>query len=169
MRGIATDVQLRNVSVLDSKSTGVLIMRKGGFSDLAEVSWDGGLLAGQSSDGVCSACPALGATGCHPKISRVSNNRVMPFSPSVGLQSSIFAMDFSPGLDVRPYEWVEKGWQMIHGRMTVSNVTVADFLGANGCGGSAVGTYALSNSLGAPDAAHPHSFSRMNVVNVATG
>ena len=55
--------------------------------------------------------------------------------------------------------------QMVLGRMNVSDVTIADFLGPAGCGGPGAGTFAIANHPGAPEAFHPHYFSRMNVVN----
>ena len=84
-KGISTNVELRNVSVLDTKHAGVMILRVGDFTDKAEAVWKGGLLSGQSTSAVCSACPNLTAAGCHKKLSRKSYNREMPFTPSVGI------------------------------------------------------------------------------------
>ena len=84
-KGISTNVELRNVSVLDTKHAGVMILRVGDFTDKAEAVWKGGLLSGQSTSAVCSACPNLTAAGCHKKLSRKSYNREMPFTPSVSL------------------------------------------------------------------------------------
>lgn len=62
------------------------------------------------------------------------------------------------------------GYNTIHGMMNVSGVTIADFYGPKGCNAAqGGGTYALANHAKATDAFHPHYFSNMTVVNVATG
>ena len=165
--GISTDVEFRNVRVLDSKHVGVQVLRSGGFADPAEFNWRGGLLVGQSSPDVCAACAKLSDPGCHKKLTRVSYNRAMPFTPAIGFQQARFGVSFEPGPEFKP--WDEGGIPTVLGKATVTGVTVADFLGPNGCGGSNTGTYALVNHPGAPDAFHPHFFSRMTVVNVPSG
>lgn len=57
----------------------------------------------------------------------------------------------------------------MQGKFNISGVTLADFMGPAGCGGSGAGTYALANHPESPEAFHPHYFSSMNVVNVPTG
>jgi hypothetical protein len=37
------------------------------------------------------------STGCHPKLSIQSYEKASPFGPSIGLQSSVFALDFTSG------------------------------------------------------------------------
>ena len=48
------------------------------------------------------------------------------------------------------------------GKMTISNVTIASFLGSAGCG---TGTYAIANNWQSADAFHPHLFSGMRVAD----
>ena len=167
-RGIPTDVQLRNVNVLDSKHAGVMMLRIGGFTEQAEVTWRGGVLAGQSSNDVCTACTQLSDAGCHKKLSRQSYNKVAPFTPALGIKGSMFAMAFTPGPEKKPWDKM-MGYAMVHGKFSVSGVTIADFLGPAGCGGSGAGTFALANHPEAPDVDHPFFFNNMNVVNVASG
>ncbi|GFR40478.1 hypothetical protein Agub_g1045 [Astrephomene gubernaculifera] len=169
IRGIATDVLLENVNVLDNKHAGVTILRLGNaITDVASARWQGGLLAGQSSPDVCSACATLSDVGCHKKLSLMSYNQDTPFTPAVGLQSAQFNLFFADGPERKPYD-MAKGYPLVHGMFNVSGVTLADFYGKDGCGGSAVGTYALSNHQLGYDVFYPHLFSNMNIVNVSTG
>ena len=165
MTGIATDVQLRDVKVMDNKNTGVHFMRLAGFTEAAEVSWTGGLMAGQASPDLCTACPNLAAPGCPSKLSHSSYNNLpgSPFNASSGLLTSTFALAFAPGPEMK--SWDNGPEPVVHGRTIISGVTIADFPGAAGCGGSAA--YAITNR-NMPNSFTPHYFSRMNVVNVAT-
>ncbi len=156
-RGISTDVQFQDVRVLDSKHVGVQILRQGGFIDKAEFNWNGGLLVGQSSPAVCAVCRKPGQIGCHQKLTLVSYNKES-FSPAIGLQSVMFSLSFKPGPEDKA--WDEMAYAMVHGKVLVDGVTIANFPGSvpGGCS-----SYALGNHPGSPDAFHPHSFSRMNV------
>lgn len=155
-QGIKTDVLLSNVKVADNKHAGMLILRDGSFTERAQVTMEGGVIAGQSSAKTCGICTSLGQSGCHPNPSPVSYNRAMPFTASVGLVSASFAQKWSPGPDVKPWD-AQMGYPMVHGRMDLNNVTFADFYGSGGCGG-AFQTYAMANHPKAVDAAHPHYF-----------
>ncbi|KXZ43941.1 hypothetical protein GPECTOR_77g37 [Gonium pectorale] len=167
--GITTDVRMVDVNVLDNKHAGVTLLRKGlTFAEKANLWWTGGLLAGQSSPAVCAACTKLSDIGCHQKLSTQSYNRIEPFTPAIGLYSAQFALHFSDGPEVKPWD-KPKSYSIAHGMMNISGVTLADYYGPAGCGGADVGTYAFANHPYAPDAGYPHFFSRMNVLNVATG
>ena len=163
MRGIPTDVQLRKVNVLDTKNVGVAIFRQGGAQDAARVSWVGGLLAGQTSGNKCTSCERLTDSGCHQKLSTKSfNTDSSMFTPSIGLQATIFATSFPTGPEWDYYD-TPIGDQMVQGRMDVSDITIADWYGPYSCGGAMVGGYAIGNSANAPDAFHPHFFGRINI------
>lgn len=63
--------------------------------------------------------------------------------------------------EMKPWDHTH-GYQMIQGNMQVQDVTFAAFEGPAACAGYAgSATYALSNVLNAPDAAHPHFFKRV--------
>ncbi|KAG2496270.1 hypothetical protein HYH03_005503 [Edaphochlamys debaryana] len=166
MRGIPTDVLFEDVNVLDTKHVGVQVLRVGGFTEEASAEWKRGLIVGQSGSAFCDACPTLSAAGCHPKLSRQSYNKATPFTPAVGIQSAMFALAYTPGPEKKPYD-KPMGYATVHGRFDFSGLTMADFAGANGCGG--VGSYALANHPEAPEAFYPHEFTRTNVINVASG
>ncbi|GIL91633.1 hypothetical protein Vretifemale_19242 [Volvox reticuliferus] len=167
-RGITTDVILQNVNILDTKHAGIHLMRLGGMVDKGWMRWEGGLLAGQSSNDVCTACETRSDPGCHPKLSHQSFNQDEPFTPAVGLQSSQFALGFAVGPEKKPYD-KPMGYSLIHGMFNISSITLADFLGPAGCGGSQAGTYALANHPKAPEAFYPHYFSNINVRNIRIG
>ncbi|GIL91678.1 hypothetical protein Vretimale_9535 [Volvox reticuliferus] len=167
-RGIATDVILQNVNILDTKHAGIHLMRMGGMVDKGWMRWEGGLLAGQSSNDVCTACETRSDPGCHPKLSSQSFNQDEPFTPAVGLQSSQFALGFAVGPEKKPYD-KPMGYSLIHGMFNISSITLADFLGPAGCGGSQAGTYALANHPKAPEAFYPHYFSNISVRNIGIG
>ncbi|GIL53447.1 hypothetical protein Vafri_9024 [Volvox africanus] len=248
-RGIVTDVVLENVNILDTKHAGIHLMRKASLTDKASMWWYGGLIAGQSSNDVCTACSTLSDPGCHPKLSVQSFNQYEPFTPAMGLQASQFAIAYKDGPEKKPWD-MPKSYSIVHvssfillsnicsspvakfmsykrwgspitcptnsiawcnltkvtqgkylyylypcllvlqqrlvlfatadsypsciqfppqGMFNITGVTMADFLGTNGCGGAMVGTYALANQPKAPEIFYPHFFSKMNVINVATG
>ncbi|GIM05166.1 hypothetical protein Vretimale_9611 [Volvox reticuliferus] len=167
-RGITTDVILKNVNILDTKHAGIHLMRMGGMLDKGWMRWEGGLLAGQSSNDVCTACETRSDPGCHPKLSSQSFNQDEPFTPAVGLQSSQFALGFAVGPEKKPYD-KPMGYSLIHGMFNISSITLADFLGPAGCGGSQAGTYALANHPKAPEAFYPHHFSNISVRNIRIG
>ncbi|EFJ47175.1 hypothetical protein VOLCADRAFT_92352 [Volvox carteri f. nagariensis] len=167
-RGITTNVVLEDVNVLDNKHAGIHLMYKGGLTDNGAMWWYGGLIAGQSSDDVCSVCTTLSDPGCHPKMSIQSFNQYEPFSPAVGLQASQFAINFYDGPEKKPWDKA-KSYAIVHGMFNITGVTLADFLGPGGCGGAQTGTYALANQPKAPETFYPHFFSNMNVVNVTKG
>lgn len=103
--------------------------------------------------------------GCHLKLSSQSYNKLSSlYTPAMGIVSSTFAMAFTAGPEKKPWDGI-KGFPTIHGLMNVTGTTLADFAGASGCLG---GGFALSSHMLAPDAFHPHHFSTMNIVNVAT-
>lgn len=88
----------------DTRHTCILIMRKGGMTEPAQVTLSGGLLVGRSSSAVCSFCmrragvTSAGADpGCHPALSSRSFDKVSPVGPSVGLATPVFALDFTVG------------------------------------------------------------------------
>ncbi|EFJ47178.1 hypothetical protein VOLCADRAFT_92358 [Volvox carteri f. nagariensis] len=166
--GVSTDIVLKDVNILDTKHAGIHLMRYGEMTDKGWMRWDGGLLVGQSSNDVCSACTKRGDPGCHPKMSLQSFNQYDPFTPAVGLQSSQFALGFAVGPEKKPFD-KPMGYSLIHGMFNISGITLADFLGPAGCGGSQSGTYALANQPKAPEAFYPHYFSKINVQNVSTG
>ncbi|EFJ47177.1 hypothetical protein VOLCADRAFT_92355 [Volvox carteri f. nagariensis] len=167
-RGVSTDIVLKDVNILDNKHAGIHLMRYGEMTDKGWMRWDGGLLVGQSSNDVCSACTKRSDPGCHPKLSTQSFNQYDPFTPAVGLQSSQFALGFAVGPEKKPYD-KPMGYSLIHGMFNISGITLADFLGPAGCGGSQSGTYALANQPKAPEAFYPHYFSKINVQNVGIG
>jgi hypothetical protein len=91
------------VTRADTKHTGVLILKKGSIAQPAEVAWRGGLLVGASSPAACGACLRRGAggagadPGCAPALSRFSYQQSSPWNASVGLQTSLFAIEFTSG------------------------------------------------------------------------
>ncbi|GIL53442.1 hypothetical protein Vafri_9024 [Volvox africanus] len=167
-RGISTNVILKNVNILDTKHAGIHLMRAGEMLEKGWMRWEGGLLAGQSSNDVCTACSTLSDPGCHPKLSSQSFNQLEPFTPAVGLQSAQFAVGFAIGPEKKPYD-KPMGYSLVHGMLNISGITLADFLGKTGCGGSQTGTYALANQPKAPEVFYPHYFSNINVVNISVG
>lgn len=143
-------------------------MRKAGMADPSQVTLTGGLLVGRSSPSVCAACRRRAGTttagadpGCHPLLSSKSFDKATPFGPSVGLVSPVFALDFTVGPEMKPYDHTH-GYQTIFGNTQVSGLTIANFEGASGCGGAPDGSvYAFSNHQNAPDAAHPMFFKQV--------
>jgi hypothetical protein len=79
------------------RHVGILVLRKTAMTEPATVTFNGGLLVGRSSADICTACMAPGDPGCHPRLSTRSYDRAAPFGPSVGLASSVFALDFTVG------------------------------------------------------------------------
>lgn len=79
------------------RHVGILVLRKAAMTEPAAVTFTGGLLVGRSSGEVCAACRALSDAGCHPRLSSRSYDRAAPFGASVGLASSVFALDFTVG------------------------------------------------------------------------
>ncbi|KXZ54727.1 hypothetical protein GPECTOR_4g796 [Gonium pectorale] len=167
-RGLPTNLVMENVNVLDTKHSGVTVFGMSGFTTKNSFVWRGGLLVGQSSDDTCKACTRMSDAGCHKKLSRQSYNQGEPFSPALGLQSAMFALGWAVGPEKKPYD-KPMGYSVVHGYFNISGVTLADFYGPTGCGGGSAGTYALANHPMAPEAFYPHFFSRMNVINVASG
>jgi hypothetical protein len=133
MGGIATDVRLRDIVAADNKHVGLLVLRAGGLADPASVQLEGALLVGESEADVCGMCARSSDAGCHQNLSRQSYNRATPFGPSIGLQSSLFALEFTSGPEKKPWDHV-MGYATVLGAMHVSNVTFASFKGAAGCG-----------------------------------
>ncbi|PNH07097.1 Fibrocystin-L [Tetrabaena socialis] len=165
--GIETDVLLRNINVLNSKHAGILILKVGEMTQAARVDLVDSIVAGRTHPEVCGLCASnegVGDPGCHPKLSVQSFNKVPPFSPSVGLVSSTFAIEFTKGPEQKPWDGL-KGYQTILGVMYINRTTFAGFQGPAACGGSQ-GAYAIGNHPKAPDAFHPHYFNGSNVVNV---
>ncbi|GAX81123.1 hypothetical protein CEUSTIGMA_g8557.t1 [Chlamydomonas eustigma] len=184
-QGIVTSVQLTNVNVLDSKHAGMLILKVGQMHDPAQVNITGGIFAGATGPEVCGLCnnrvtglemvsPGgglsgvstnvvyVGDAGCAEKLTPNSYNLVSPFTPAVGLLSSTFALEFTPGPDRYPWDGL-KGYPTILGISRQYNLTFADYQGPN----CSAGTYALGNHVNATDAFHPHQFWGTNMVNVA--
>ncbi|PNH07881.1 Fibrocystin-L [Tetrabaena socialis] len=167
VHGIETDVLLRNINILNSKHAGILILKVGEMTQAARVDLVDSIVAGRTHPEVCGLCATnagVGDPGCHPKLSIQSYNKAPPFSPSVGLVSSVFAVEFTKGPEHKPWDGL-MGYQTILGVMYVNRTTFADFQGPAACGGSQ-GAYAIGNHPKVPDAFHPHYFTGSNVVNV---
>jgi hypothetical protein len=81
----------------DMRHVSILVLRKAAMTEPAPVTFNGGLLVGRSSAEVCAACCTSSDAGCHPRVSSRSYDRAPPFGPSVGLASSVFALDFTVG------------------------------------------------------------------------
>lgn len=80
--------------------------------------------------------------GCPTRLSKQSFNKASPFSPALGLIGAVFALAYAPGPEKKPWDKV-MGYPMVHGRMDVHNVHLANFGGDGACGG--VGAYALAS------------------------
>jgi hypothetical protein len=81
-----------------------MLLKKGSFAQPAEAAWRGGLLVGASSPAVCAACTRRGASadpGCAPNLSSKSYQKVSPWNASVGMQTALFAIDFTSGPGAR--------------------------------------------------------------------
>lgn len=104
---------MTDVNVLDTKHSGVTLMRLAFFTERGSLEWRGGLLAGQSGDDVCAACTTLSDPGCHKKLSRQSYNQATPFTPAVGLQSAMFALQFTVGPEKKPWD-KPMGYSVVH-------------------------------------------------------
>jgi hypothetical protein len=133
MKGITTDVRLVDIVAADNKHTGLLVLRAGGLAEPASVELAGALLVGQSEADVCAMCARSADPGCHQRLSGRSYNRAAPFSASLGLQSSVFATEFTSGPEKKAWDHV-MGYAMVLGAMRVTNATFASFRGAAGCG-----------------------------------
>jgi hypothetical protein len=112
MKGITTDLKMRNIVAADNKHTSVLILRTGGFTEDAYVELAGALFVGQSEQDVCSMCAAPADAGCHQALSRQSYNKALPYGPAIGLQSSLFAIEFTSGPEKKPWDNV-MGYPMV--------------------------------------------------------
>ncbi|KXZ47882.1 hypothetical protein GPECTOR_32g495 [Gonium pectorale] len=168
VRGISTDVFLKNFNSLNPKHAGILILKVGGLTEDALVTMVDGLVAGRTHPEVCGMCARVSDRGRHPKLSVKSYNRQDPFTPAVGLLSSSFAMEFTKGPEMKPWD-AAHGYATILGRMHVNGTTFADWQGSFSCPGDqgwGQAAYAISNHPKMPDAFHPHYFSRSNVINV---
>lgn len=111
--GIITDAILRDVNILDTKHAGINLLRQADMLTKGWFRWEGGLIAGQSSTDVCTACATLSDPGCPPKFSVQSFNTEQPFSPAVGMQSAQFALTFTPGPERKPYD-APMSYSVIH-------------------------------------------------------
>lgn len=67
-----------------------------------------------------------------------------PFGPTIGFVGGVFAMEYSPGPETKPWDEL-MGYQTVKGITRVSNTTFADFKGSSGCGVSEV-SLSLNNS-----------------------
>ncbi|KAG1667228.1 hypothetical protein FOA52_009793 [Chlamydomonas sp. UWO 241] len=177
-RGIETNVEIKNVNVLDSKHAGILVLKIGSLHQEQQVSIEGGVIAGATSPEVCTLCTTrtrgleeqrpdgtevyMGDSGCAMKVARTSYNLNSPFTPSRGLVSSTFALAFTPGPDRYPWDGL-KGYATILGIARHRNMTFANFPGSS-CG---AGVYALANHVKQADVFHPHHFWGTTLVNVA--
>lgn len=82
---------------------------------------------------------------CHQKLSRQSYNRETPFTPSVGLASSTFALLISPGPEFKPWDAV-KGYPTVLGITRVQGAVFGGYAGPDACADSGVqhpGAYAI--------------------------
>ena len=68
----------------------------------------------------------VGDSGCAPKLTPHSYNKMSPFTPALGLLSSTFAIKFTPGPDKYPWDGL-KGYPTLLGRARHYGVTFADF------------------------------------------
>ena len=165
LRGIDTDVRMYDVALLDNRHAGAALLRQGGFTERAGVSWRGGLLAGRTSPVLCALCASPSDAGCHQRLTPQSYNRALPYTPSVGFVAAAFALGFSVGPDGGSTWDAVRGYPTVFGHANITGVTVADFEGASGCGG---GSFAFANNPTAPDASHPHFLRRITLANTRT-
>ncbi|KXZ47885.1 hypothetical protein GPECTOR_32g498 [Gonium pectorale] len=168
VKGISTNVFLKDFNSINPKHAGVLILKTGELTEDALVTMADGVVAGRTHPEVCSMCAVRADPGCHPKLSTKSYNKYDPFTPAVGLLSSSFAIEFTKGPETKPWD-AAHGYQTVLGRMHIYGTTFADWQGAFSCGGPqgwGQAAYAIGNHAKMPDAFHPHYFSRSNVINV---
>eukprot|EP00879_Flechtneria_rotunda_P011345 GHRR01011850.1.p1 GENE.GHRR01011850.1~~GHRR01011850.1.p1 ORF type:complete len:1721 (+),score=430.30 GHRR01011850.1:1256-6418(+) len=153
VKGILTSVTLVDITVVETKHVGVLILYMGALSEPVEINMAAMTLIGTSGPESCTICngtsPMIaGKTAdltCHQKLSSQSYNRETPFSPAVGLASSMFALLISPGPEFKPWDAV-KGYPTILGITRVEGAMFGGYQGPSTCPGASpvhAGTYAI--------------------------
>jgi len=154
MTGLASDLHLDGVAVLETKHVGLQPLFRGGNADLRELLVSNSLFVGATGD-LCNVCAvaAEGVGGCHPNLSPQSHNKGGAFSPAIGLFAPTFAQSYAPGPDHKPWDSL-MGYQLVQGSSTWTGTTLAGF-GPVKDPSCLQMTYAIGNFPGAPEAFHP--------------
>ena len=159
VQGIPTDVVIRDSIIADTKHAGVLVLRRGPFTEEAKVSLTSNVFVGSSFENECKRCRVNSDTGCHLQLSMQSYKD--PAGPSCGLMSTAFSLAFVPGPEQKPWD-KPHGYPLIHGISNATDNVFANF--GSQCGHK---QYAFMNHKLMADVFHPVLFSKTKFYNVS--